>query len=103
MSQMIYYTQLIFIKPGCEETFHAFEDQVLPLLKAHNGDLIYRIRPNEDVFIESSKDLPYEIHLVSFGTKADFEGYAKDPKRLGAIELKNQSVEKIVLIEGFEL
>lgn len=103
MSKLIYYTQLIFIKPGGEETFHAFEDQVLPLLKAHNGDLMYRIRPKKDAFVEHSKDLPYEVHLVSFDSKDDFMGYAKDPKRLDAMELKNKSVEKIVLIEGFEL
>ena len=100
---MIYYTQLIFIKPGFEQEFHAFEDKVLPLLKAHNGQLIYRIRPTENVFIESSQQLPYEIHLVSFDSKADFEGYKVDPKRMDYIELKNKSVEKTILIEGLAL
>jgi hypothetical protein len=100
---MIYYTQLIFIKPGCEEEFHAFEDKVLPLLKGHNGDLVYRIRPLAAAFVESSRELPYEIHIVTFGDKADFLGYAADPKRLDFIEMKNNSVEKIILIEGFAL
>jgi hypothetical protein len=100
---MIYYTQLIFIKPGREQEFHAFEEKVLPLLKPHNGQLIYRIRPAESAFIESNQELPYEIHLVSFGGKDDFEGYKVDPKRLEYMELKNQSVEKIVLIEGVAL
>src|ERR1700736_713742 len=98
---MIYYTQLIFIKPGCEQEFHAFEDKVLPLLKEHNGELVYRIRPDKSAFVESSSELPYEIHLVTFSSKADFEGYASDPKRTGFIEIKNKSVEKIILIEGF--
>ena len=100
---MIYYTQLIFIKPGCEEEFHAFEEKVLPLLKGHNGVLIYRIRPAKSAFIESSRELPYEIHLVTFGDKADFERYKNDPKRQDFIEMKNNSVEKIILIEGFAL
>jgi hypothetical protein len=100
---MIYYTQLIFIKPGCEQEFHAFEDKVLPLLKGHNGDLIYRIRPHAGAFVESSRELPYEIHIVTFGDKADFLGYAADPKRLDFMEMKNNSVEKIILIEGFAL
>jgi hypothetical protein len=100
---MIYYTQLIFIKPGCEQQFHAFEDKVLPLLKAHQGELVYRIRPTESAFVENSRELPYEIHLVTFTSTAGFESYAKDPKRLEFMEMKNNSVEKIVLIEGFAL
>lgn len=97
---MIYYTQLIFIKEGQEETFHAFEENVLPLLKKHNGELMYRIRPDHNSIIEMSQQLPYEIHLVSFGSKADFENYVKDPNRLSFMEMKNKSVEKIMLIEG---
>jgi len=100
---MTYYTQLIFIKPGCEQEFHAFEDKVLPLLKDHNGELIYRIRPDKNAFIENNSELPYEIHLVTFGSRADFEDYAANPKRLDAMEMKNRSVEKIILIEGFAL
>jgi hypothetical protein len=102
-SPMIYYTQLIFIKPGCEQEFHAFEDNVLPLLKEHNGELVYRIRPDKSAFIESSQPLPYEIHLVTFTSKAGFESYKTDPRRLACMELKNNSVENMILIEGFAL
>lgn len=100
---MIYYTQLIYIKPGCQAEFHAFEEIVLPLLKAYSGELVYRIRPGANAFIESSRELPYELHLVTFKRRADFEKYAADPKRLEALELKNRSVEKIILIEGIAL
>jgi hypothetical protein len=100
---MIYYTQLIFIKPGCEQEFHAFEEKVLPLLKDHNGELVYRVRPDKGAFIESSRELPYEIHLVTFASKTDFEGYKIDPKRLSFMEMKNNSVENIILIEGIAL
>jgi len=100
---MVYYTQLIFIKPGCEQDFHAFEEKVLPLLKAHNGELIYRIRPTESAFVESSGVLPYEIHFTTFGSKTDFESYKTDPNRLAFMEMKNKSVEKIILIEGVAL
>jgi hypothetical protein len=100
---MIYYTQLIFTKPGCEHQFHAFEDKVLPLLKHHNGELVYRIRPTMESFLEATLELPYEIHFVTFGSKADFISYGADPKRLEFMEMKNNSVEKIILIEGFVL
>ena len=100
---MIYYTQLIFIKPGCEVEFNAFEAKVLPLLKNHNGELVYRIRPGKDNFIEGSGELPHEIHIVTFTSKAGFESYKNDPQRLAFMEMKNSSVQKIILIEGEEL
>jgi hypothetical protein len=100
---MIYYTQLIFIKPGQEQQFHAFEDVVLPLLKDHHAELVYRIRPDKSAFIAGSGELPYEVHLVTFNSKADFESYRDDPKRIAAMEMKDRSVEKIVLIEGVAL
>ena len=100
---MVYYTQLIFVKTGSEDDFNSFEEKVLPLLKDHNGELVYRIRPDEGSVIERSRELPYEIHLVTFDSKADFERYKNDPKRLSYMAIKNDSVEKVVLIEGIEL
>jgi len=100
---MIYYTQFIFVKPGGEEAFHSFEDNVLPLLKEHNGELIYRVRPDKECFIESTRELPYEIHFVAFNSRADFESYKNDPERLAFIGVKNNSVEKVMLIEGVEI
>jgi uncharacterized protein (DUF1330 family) len=100
---MIYYTQLIFVKPGKEAEFNSFEEKVLPLLKDHNGELLYRIRPAKEGFIENSQEPPYEVHLVSFKNKAGFESYAKDPRRLAFLAMKNNSVERIILIEGTQL
>jgi uncharacterized protein (DUF1330 family) len=103
MLKMIYYTQLIFVKQGYEDAFNSFEEKVLPLLKVHNGELVYRIRPEKSNVIESSRELPYEIHLVTFNSRDDFELYKNDPKRLAFIEVKNNAIEKVILIEGTEL
>ena len=100
---MFYYTQLIFIKQGQEELFHQFEDSVLPLLTHHGGELILRVRPDQGTFIGGSSRCPYEIHIVSFPSKKLFEDYAKDPERVKHISLKDQSVEKVILIEGIAL
>ena len=43
---------------------------------------------------------PYELHLVSFPSREDFEGYAKDNDRLKYMHLKEASIEKALLIEG---
>ena len=97
---MLYYTQLIFIKPGMDEQFNLFESYVLPLLEKYNGKLLYRVRPTDDCVIEISMDKPYELHLVSFPTREDFEGYSKDNDRLQYMPLKEASIEKAMLIEG---
>ncbi|WP_421829436.1 DUF1330 domain-containing protein [Larkinella sp.] len=97
---MLYYTQILFVKPGQETVFHAFEDHVLPLLDQYGGELLYRVRPPQSVVIATTLGLPYELHLVTFPTKADFEAYRDDPQRQQYLALKNQSIDRVLLIEG---
>ncbi|WP_221391536.1 DUF1330 domain-containing protein [Dyadobacter sp. NIV53] len=100
---MLYYTQIIFVKEGQEGTFHSFEDLVLPLLRQHNGELIYRIRPTVSSVITTAFGHPYEIHLVSFADRKSFENYRDDPDRLQYMKLKEESVDRVILIEGSAL
>lgn len=97
---MLYYTQLIYIKNKQEQTFDLFENNVLPLLKKHNGTLMYRIRPSQESVIEASMDLPYELHLITFDTKENFESYVNDEDRKKYLSLKESSIERAILIEG---
>ncbi|GAB3038754.1 DUF1330 domain-containing protein [Spirosoma pulveris] len=97
---MLYYTQIVFIKEGQEAVFHAFEDQVLPLLERHKGTLLYRVRPEAASVLTTTLGHPYEIHLVSFQDRTDFESYRDDPERQQHMTLKDKSVERIMLIEG---
>lgn len=97
---MIYYTQLIFLRKGKEEPFNYFEDQVLPLLKKYNGKLLYRGRPAQSHVIETTVGYPYEVHLVSFESREDFNAYAQDPVRQKYLPLRDESIEKVMLIEG---
>jgi hypothetical protein len=61
---MILITQLIYIIEGQEQVFDEFESIAIPTILKHNGRLLFRIRPEENNFIESHIDKPYEIHLV---------------------------------------
>ncbi len=97
---MLYFTQLIFIKENQEEVFNLFESRVLPLLKKYNGTLLYRVRPTEDCIVETTIGQPYELHLVTFETREDFEGYSGDKERMQYMHLKETSIEKALLIEG---
>ena len=45
--QMIYLTQLIYIKEGQEEVFHQFEDIAIPAISKYNGRLLLRVRPDD--------------------------------------------------------
>ena len=97
---MLYYTQIIFVKEGRENQFNLFESHVLPLLKKHNGTLSYRVRPAADSVIESDIGNPYELHVVTFPERKDFEGYCNDEERLQYLHLKEGAIEKVLLIEG---
>jgi len=100
---MLYYTQLIYIQEGKEALFHTFEDHVLPLLAKYNGRLLYRVRPVAGSIVATELGQPYELHLVSFPSKADFAAYAANPERQGYLQMKDDSVAKVLLIEGTEL
>jgi hypothetical protein len=97
---MIHLTQLIYIRPGKEAIFDAFEAVALPLIARYNGQLLLRIRPDASALIEGEADAPYEIHLVTFPTEKDFEDFGKDPDRVAALHLKEASIERMVLIKG---
>jgi len=101
---MIYITQLIYIKEGQEDIFNEFESHAIPIISNYNGELTLRIRPEADAFIEiGSIERPYEIHLVSFKTEADFSAFLKDEERNKFLHLKEQSIKVSILIKGEEL
>ncbi len=83
-----------------EDSFLTFEDRVLPLLQKHHGALLYRVRPVASSVIESQLGQPYEVHLVSFATRADFEAYRDDPERQQYLPLKDAAIDSALLIEG---
>ncbi len=93
-------TLLIFVHEGEEETFQAYEEKVLPLLSHYHGKLLYRLRPKPPNFVQPVAEYPYEIHIVSFETKEDFEHYKLDQERRTHAPLLQKSVRKVILIEG---
>ena len=101
-NQTLYITLLLFVKPGEEETFQAYEDKVLPLLQHYNGELQYRIRPDTKSIIHATEEQPYEIHLVRFASKADFESYKLDKERNTYSPIFRQSVDKVLLLESYQ-
>jgi uncharacterized protein (DUF1330 family) len=97
---MIFLTQLIYIKEGQESIFHEFENIAIPIISKYKGQLLLRVRPDENSFIEYHIDKPYEIHLVQFDTQQDFENFMHDDERKKFLHLKEQSIKSSMLIEG---
>ncbi len=100
---MFYITQLIYLKPGGEADFEAFEAQAIPLLAQYAGRLLLRLRPNEAAVIAGEMEVPYEVHFVSFESREDFERFAKDDSRKAFLHLKEASVREVWMIGGARL
>jgi antibiotic biosynthesis monooxygenase (ABM) superfamily enzyme len=100
---MIYLTQLVYVKEGQQEVFHQFEEVAIPLIAKYNGQLLLRIRPTDDSYIEQQMERPYEIHFVKFDTEDDFVAFSNDESRKQFLHLKEQSVRTAILIKGEKL
>ncbi len=96
-----YITILLFVIKGKEDVFNEYEEKVLPLLSRHQGQLLYRIRPEAQQYITPQDEYPYEIHIVSFETITGFEQYKADKDRQSHAYLFRESVSKTLMIEGF--
>lgn len=97
---MIYLTQLIYLHPGKEQSFHEFEGGVFPLLGKYHGELLLRIRPQSDGVVNASIEVPYEIHFVRFKSEEDFLRFSRDEERERILHLKRNSVRSVLLVKG---
>ena len=97
---MIYITQLIFIKKGKEKVFIEFEDFAIPLMEKYGGKMIYRLRPDKNSFISSTKEEPYEIHFISFNSEEELSAFMNDDSRLSFIHLKEEAIKSTILTIG---
>lgn len=90
----------IYVHSGKENEFFEYESNVLTLLEKHSGMLLQRFRPERESFLaEEQNDPPFEVHVISFASKAGFESYKNDPERK-----KYQSLAELSIIrtEVFE-
>lgn len=100
---MIYITQLIYIREGQEAVFNEFEAVAIPLIAKYNGNMLFRVKPATEAYLESSIEQPYEIHLVSFNSEQDFQDFMHDDTRKTFLHLKEQAIKASILIKGVTL
>ena|SRR5215813_10640656 len=97
---VMYLTQLVYVNPGKETAFHAFENVAIPLMSKHGGQLLLRVRPTPGCIVAAEIEVPYELHVVRFNSGQDFEAFSEDPARQRVLHLKNESVRSATLIRG---
>jgi len=97
---MVYLTQLVYVRPGEEETFLQFEDVVLPLLAKYEGELLLRLRPTADSVVEAAIEVPYELHFLRFASEERLAQYGRDPERQRVLDLKDRSLRASLVVQG---
>lgn len=97
---MVFFTQLIYLNPGRETSFEAFESVALPLLGKYNGVLLLRLRPGENAKVAGTLESPYEIHVGSFPSETDYDRFLRDETRKQWIHLKEDAIREVLLIKG---
>tara|TARA_R110000868_G_scaffold28495_7_gene106767 strand:- start:348 stop:653 length:306 start_codon:yes stop_codon:yes gene_type:complete len=98
---MLYITQLIYIHAGQEAAFNEFEGHAIPIIARYNGELLLRIRPGQEAFVQvGTIEKPDEIHLICFQSETDFAAFLADEERKKYLHLKEQSIRVSFLIKG---
>ncbi len=97
---MVYLTQLVYLHPGKEAAFEAFENVAIPLMSKYGGQILLRLRPSASCVLQAGIEIPYELHVVRFNSDADLEAFTRDPQRQQVIHLKDESVRRSILIGG---
>jgi len=100
---MIYITQLIYVTEGQQEVFNQFEDMAIPIISKYKGKLLLRARTPVENVIEAGIEIPYEVHIISFESPADFEAFKLDEERRKYLHLKEQSIRSVLLIKGEQI
>jgi uncharacterized protein (DUF1330 family) len=100
---MLYITQLIFLHPGQEALFNAFEDVAIPLIEKYNGRMLYRLKTEAVSSSPNADEQPDEVHIISFGSEEDLRAFMKDETRNEVLHLKEASVKTSVLIRGVRI
>ena len=88
----------LWIHPGQEAAFEAFERDAAPIMERHGGriDSAVQVMPGREA------DAPFEVHIVSFPNRAMAESYAADRETAGLMDRRAEIFARPFVIEGTE-
>lgn len=88
----------LWIYPGQEAAFEAFERDASRIMSRHGGRIDAAVRLIER---DASEDLsPDEIHIVSFPNRDSADSYAADPETAGLFARRAKIIAKTVIKAG---
>jgi uncharacterized protein (DUF1330 family) len=99
MSNRIIVLASLFIHPGREVEFRQFETEAARIMKKYGGQIEHVIRPTAS---GSGGTLPYEIHVVTFPSREQFEAYRTDPDLTTFAALRQIAISRTDVIMGEE-
>ena len=87
----------LFIHPGREAEFHQFETAAARIMKKYGGRVERVIRPTMS---SASDALPYEVHVVTFPNREQFEAYRADSELTSFAELRQTAIARTDVLIG---
>lgn len=85
----------LWIHPGQEEAFAAFEREAAAIMAGHGGRIerAIRIRGGEG-------ESPYEVHIVTFPNDSAVDSYRADPKTQQLAQRRSGIIAKTITLAG---
>lgn len=91
----------LWVYPGQEEAFEAFERDAAQLMAKHGGRIDSAIRIEPDLTPPADGPPPHEVHIVSFPNLAAAGAYALDPAAVELRERRAAIISRTELLAGF--
>ncbi len=86
----------LWIHPGQEATFEAFEREVARIMARHGGRIDSAVR----VAADQAGVSPFEVHVVSFAGREAAESYATDTETLELRRRRDEIIARTEVLEG---
>lgn len=84
---------LLWVKAGQEELFAEYEDRALEIASGHGVVILSRVRGNEP------SEMPYEVQVLQFPSRVEFQAFMDDPSRLNLTYMRNEAIAKTEVID----
>jgi hypothetical protein len=86
---------MLWATPGEEQSLVEYEDRVLALLPAHEGELLSRVRALDGE--------PFEVQLLRFASEQALASYTDDPLRAELSELRDRVIARTEVLRVTEV
>ena len=90
----------LYIHPGQEAAFHAYESQALTCFRTHGGEVLAAFRPRPDA---TGKPTPDEIHVLRIGSEEQFVAFRADPALQALADLRAQAIARTEIFVSQEI